>query len=148
MNVSTINKEVWLDYVIQGRSFGFPVLFLHGFTDSRRSYDRIMARIPRSINAVAISQRGHGDSDRPEEDYSPSAFASDVAALMDRLKLQQALIVGHSMGGTVAQRFALDYPERTRGLVLVGSFYSIKNHDGVKEFWDSTVSKLEDPVDA
>jgi pimeloyl-ACP methyl ester carboxylesterase len=51
------------------------------------------------------------------------------------------------MGSTVAQRFAIDYPERTLGLVLVGSFASLRGNAGVQELWDSAVSKLVDPVD-
>jgi non-heme chloroperoxidase len=143
---STATREVSLDYAVQGRRPGIPVLLLHGFTDSRRSFDRIMPRLPDSIYSVAVSQRGHGNSDRPDAGYAPHVFAADIAALMDRLELPGAVIVGHSMGASVAQRFAIDFPERTRGLALVASFFTLKNHAGVQDFWDSAVSTLEDPV--
>ena len=145
MNALSTKKEVTLDYVTQGRRHGVPVVLLHGFTDSRRSFDRALARMPGSLFAVAISQRGHGDSDRPEDGYAVSDFASDVAAVLDELQLESAIIVGHCMGATVAQRFALDFPERTRSLALVGSF-TIANDAGILEFWE-TVAKLTDPVD-
>jgi non-heme chloroperoxidase len=146
MNALSTKKEITLDYVTQGRRHGVPVVLLHGFTDSRRSFDRALARMPGSIFAVAISQRGHGDSDRPEDGYAVSDFSADVAAVLDELDLENAIIVGHCMGATVAQRFALDYPERTRRLALAGSFFTIANHAGVLEFWE-TVAKLTDPVD-
>ncbi|HYR89543.1 MAG TPA: alpha/beta hydrolase [Terriglobia bacterium] len=147
MSASVLEREVSLDFAAQGRRLGVPVILLHGLTDSRRSFDRIMARLPASIYAVAVSLRGHGDSDRPEKGYAPSDFAGDIAALMDQLELQEAVIVGHSMGAAVAQRFAIDFPERTRGLVLAGSFFSLKDHFGVLELWESTVSRLDDPID-
>lgn len=51
------------------------------------------------------------------------------------------------MGSFVAQRFAIDHPERTLGIVLMGSCTSLRDRPGVRELWDSTVSKLADPVD-
>jgi non-heme chloroperoxidase len=147
MNSLALRSEATLDYIVQGRRFGVPVLLLHGFTDSWRSFDRVMARLPKSVYAFAVSQRGHGESERPETGYSPHDFAADIAACMDRLQLRQAIVIGHSMGATVAQCFAITYPERTRGLVLVGSFFEPKNHPGVLQLWESTVSKLEDPID-
>src|SRR5262245_834674 len=142
-----LTKEVSLDYAVQGRQLGVPVLLLHGITDSRRSFDRVMPRLPASIRAFAVSQRGHGDSDRPEDGYAPHDFAADIAAFMDRFQLPASVIVGHSMGATVAQRFAIEYPERTCGLVLISSFRRTKNHPRVLDLWESTVSKLEDPID-
>jgi non-heme chloroperoxidase len=147
MNTLALTKEVSLDYALQGRQLGVPVLLLHGITDSRRSFDRVMPRLPASICAFAVSQRGHGDSDRPEEGYSPHDFAADIAAFMDRFQLPASVILGHSMGATVAQRFAIEYPERTCGLVLISSFLKTKDHPEVLDLWESTVSKLEDPID-
>jgi non-heme chloroperoxidase len=146
LTIQTPN-EVKLDFVTEGRRSGVPVLLLHGYTDSRRSYDRVLARMPKSINAIAVSQRGHGDSQRPLDSYYVSDFAADLIRLMDELNIPEAVIVGHSMGATVAQRFAIDYPRRTVALVLVGSFFTVKDHPAVKEFWETTVSNLTDPID-
>jgi pimeloyl-ACP methyl ester carboxylesterase len=66
---------------------------------------------------------------------------------MDAVGLESAVIVGHSMGSYVAQRFAIDHPARTSGLVLVGAFINCRDNPVVVEFWHSTVSKLSDPVD-
>ena len=111
-----------LAYAEQGDPLGIPVLLLHGATDSWRSFERVLPHLPDSIRAIAVTQRGHGESSRPEGGYRTSDFAADLVALMDALDLETAVIAGHCMGGSVAQRFALDYPERTQGLVSLGPF--------------------------
>ena len=69
--------------------------------------------------------RGTGRSSKPSIDYTTQMFAQDVIALMDHLRADDAVIVGHSMGGRVAQLLALDYPGRVKRLVLAstGSHY-------------------------
>ena len=110
-----------LPYVEQGDPGGGAVVFLHGFTDSWRSYESVLPNLPKFIRAFALSQRGHGDADRPETGYRPQDFARDVADFLDAHELERAVLVGHSMGGSVAQRFAIDHPERLAGLILVGA---------------------------
>jgi pimeloyl-ACP methyl ester carboxylesterase len=139
-------NRVKLQYVEQGDSLGMPVMLLHGITDSWLSYERVLPHLPASIHAFALSLRGHGDSDRPAEGYQPRDFAADVAAFMDAFKLKRVVIVGHSMSSHIAQRFALDYPERTLGVVLMGSFFDFRGNPAVAELRDA-VSKLEDPID-
>jgi non-heme chloroperoxidase len=140
-------NQVQLQYVEQGDTAGVPVLLLHGATDSWRSFDRVLPHLPASIHAFALTQRGHGDASCPVAGYRFHDFAADVAAFMDTLDLGAAIIAGHSMGSSVAQRFALDYPERTLGLVLMGSFATLRGNPGVLELWDSAISTLTDPVD-
>ena len=143
----TLATGVTLEYVERGNPNGTPVIFLHGVTDSLKSFEHVLPHLPESIRAIAVSQRGHGDSSRPEAGYRYTDFSADVAAFMDALGIRQAVIVGHSMGGLVAQRFALDHPERTRGLMLLGTFASINQNREVKAMWDSTLATLTDPVD-
>ncbi len=135
-----------LEYVEQGEPSAVPVLLLHGLTDSWRSFERVLPHLPRSIRAFALSLRGHGDADRPAAGYRPADFAADVAAFMEAGGIARAVIAGHSMGSTIARRFALDYPERTLGLVLMGSFFAFEGNPAVAELWDA-VRNLTDPVD-
>jgi non-heme chloroperoxidase len=79
--------------------------------------------------------------------YYPQDFAADLAAFMDTLKLGPAVVVGHSMGSSIAQRFALDYPDRTLGLVLMGSCTTVRGNPVATELWDAVVSTLTDPID-
>lgn len=138
---------VTLDYVEQGDSSGVPVLLLHGLSDSWRSFELVLEHLPESVRAFALTQRGHGDSSRPEAGYRFRDFAADAAAFMDALGLEAAVVVGHSLGSAVAQRFAVDHPERTRGLVLAGSFASLATSPVARGLWDEVVSEMEDPVD-
>jgi non-heme chloroperoxidase len=140
-------NDVRLSYAEQGDPSGVPLLLLPGLGDSWRSYELVMAHLPESIRAIALTQRGHGDSSQPSDGYGFYDFAADLAAVMDALKLEAAVIAGHSASGFFAQRFAIDHPERTLGLVFIGSPATLRGHPGLQKVWDSTISKLTDPVD-
>jgi pimeloyl-ACP methyl ester carboxylesterase len=140
-------NNVRLQYVERGKASGAPVVFLHGVTDSWRSFEPLLDRLPESVHAFAITQRGHGGSSKPAEGYLYSDMAGDLRAFMNALDLETAVIVGHSMGSMVAQRFAADYPGRVAGLVLMGAFRTLHGDPGLQEFWDATLSTLSDPVD-
>jgi pimeloyl-ACP methyl ester carboxylesterase len=124
-----------------------PVILLHGVTDSWRSFEPVLSHLPPSIRALALTQRGHGDAERPPAGYRTRDFAEDVAAFADALGLGPAVVVGHSMGATNAQRLAIDHPGRILGLVLAASFAAYRGNAVVEQFWASGVSRLQDPVD-
>ncbi len=63
---------VKLPYTDQGEPSGIPMLLLHGGTDSWRSFERVLPHLPRSVHAFALSQRGHGDADRPRRATVPT----------------------------------------------------------------------------
>jgi pimeloyl-ACP methyl ester carboxylesterase len=138
---------VTLPYVEQGDPDGVPVVLLHGFTDSWRSFEAVLAHLPDSIHAFAPSQRGHGDAKRRAPGYRTYDFAADVGAFMDALGLDSAVLVGHSMGATHAQRFAIDRPARARALVLLGTFASYRDNPVIAELWQSTIALMTEPVD-
>lgn len=146
--VKTINLpgRVRLEYAEQGNADGVPVIFLHGITDSWHSFESVLANLPSSIHAFAISQRGHGDSERPVQNYTSKDFAADVAEFIKQKNLNRVFIVGHSMGGVNAQQFAIDYPELTKGLVIIDSDPTFKNNPGMPEFYQE-VLKLEGAID-
>jgi non-heme chloroperoxidase len=140
--------RVRLDVGLHGDADGIPVIALHGVSDSRHSFDRLVPYLPPSLRLIAPSQRGHGDSERPSTGYRPADFAGDVLALMDRLDLERAVVLGHSMGSVNALRFAADHGERLLGLVLVGAAPALGADPGLVEFWQQHVAVLTDPVDA
>jgi non-heme chloroperoxidase len=142
----TLPTGVRMNYVERGDPRGTPVVLLHGYTDSRRSYDRILPLLPASMHVFAVTHRGHGDSGKPDAGYTPSHFAADLAAFLDTMRIESAVIVGHSMGSTVAQRFAIDYPSRTRALGLEGAFLPSPHNAAIREFFQ-TVNTFTDPVD-
>jgi non-heme chloroperoxidase len=137
---------VRLAYVDRGARSPSALVLLHGLSDSLRSFEPLLECLPSSLRALAVSLRGHGDSDRPEHGYGLRDFAGDVRGLLDALEIESALVVGHSLGASVALRFALDHPERTRGLVLLGAFARYRNNAAVSEL-RSVIAQLGDPVD-
>ena len=142
-----LSNGLTLQYATQGDPAGTPVVFLHGVTDSWRSFEPVLPHLPDSVRAFAVTQRGHGDSDRPMAGYRARDFAADVGAFLDAVGVETAVVVGQSMGGTNAIRFALDRPARTRGLVLVASFASFRRSAAAVEFNDTAVRNLTDPID-
>jgi pimeloyl-ACP methyl ester carboxylesterase len=142
----TLPGRVRLSYVEQGSPEGVPVVLLHGITDSWRSYERVLPYLPPSLHVFALSLRGHGDSDRPASGYSMKDFADDVAAFIDAVGIDSAVIVGHSMGSTVAQRLAIDHPQRARALVILGAPASWRDNPVVADL-ARAVSAFGDRVD-
>jgi pimeloyl-ACP methyl ester carboxylesterase len=105
---------------------GRPLLLLHGFTANRREVADVLSPLAaRGWHAVAPDLRGHGRSDHPTDaaSYSFEILADDVLALADHLCWERFALLGHSMGGAVAQLVALDRPERLTGLVLASTFH-------------------------
>jgi pimeloyl-ACP methyl ester carboxylesterase len=143
----TLPNGVDLQYVEQGRRDGIPVVLLHGITDSWRSFEPVLPHLPDALHAFAVTQRGHGDASRLPSGYRVEDFAADVGLFMDALGIDSAVLVGHSMGSVVAQRFAIDRPERVRALVLIGAVATLQGNAPVQELWDAAVSTLADPID-
>ena len=105
---------------------GRPLLLVHGFTGAKEDFAELFAPLAATgWHAVAPDLRGHGDSDKPAgaASYDLEAFEADVLALADTLDWPEFVLLGHSMGGTVAQRIALHAPERVRALVLMSTFH-------------------------
>lgn len=142
----SLSTGVKLEYIEQGDKNGIPVIFLHGFPDSWRSYEQVVSYLPKSFHVFAISQRGHGNSDHPAKGYYPKDFAADVAAFMKALNLPPAVIVGHSMGGIMTQQFVVSYPKLVRGFVLEGTFVSFGDKKEMADF-KTVVDQLQDPLD-
>jgi non-heme chloroperoxidase len=136
-----------LEYVERGSRGRVPVVFLHGVTDSWGSFEGVLSRLPECTHAYAVSQRGHGNSSRPAFGYRIADMANDLWLFLNVLEIERAVLVGHSMGSFVAQRFALDHPRRTAGLVLLGSATGMRDNAVLQDYWASTISTLTDPVD-
>lgn len=145
--VVVLSDGLLLPYAEHGEPAGLPVVLVHGYSDSWRSFEPVLPHFPAAIRAIAPTQRGHGDAGRPESGYRPQDFADDLARFLDARGIGQAVIVGHSMGSAVAQRFALDRPDRVAGLVLAGAFTTARGNPSLEEFWTDVVSRLEDPMD-
>jgi pimeloyl-ACP methyl ester carboxylesterase len=98
------------------------------------------------LRVIVPSLRGHGDSDRPASGYGMADYAGDIVALMDALGIESARIVGHSMGSLVAQRLAIDHPDRVESLVLIGAFVGLTDNPGGHKL-AASIEQLTEPVD-
>ena len=146
VNRIALETGVTLEYAASGNPGGKPVIFLHGFTDSRHSFNYLVPKLTGDIRVIVITQRGHGESEKPLSGYRPEDFAADLDAFMSALNLEKAIIVGHSLGATIAQSFAIDYPSKTEALVLLGAIPNLRTNPALLEF-GSQVALLKDPVD-
>ncbi len=143
VNWAELSTGVRLPYVSVGPSSATPVMLLHAWGESRRSFDRLMPMLASTVQAVAVDQRGHGDADRPTNGYSLASLAQDIVALLDALGIDSAVLLGSSSGGYVAQQVAAINPRRVAGLVLVGSPRSLHERPP----FANEVEQLSDPLD-
>lgn len=138
---------VRLRYQDWGTPTAPPIVLLHGYTDSSFSYSRLLPHLsPERFHAYALDQRGHGDSDRPDQGYAIGDFAADVVAFLDAQRIERASLVGHSLGSVIARRVAETHPDRVQRLVLMGAVATPIN-PGILDFLD-TVRSLPEPVPA
>lgn len=96
-----------------------PVVCLHGITAQHRAFTSAARHVGPVRGLVGVDLRGRGDSDKPDSGYGLEAHAGDVVRVLDHLGLEDAVLAGHSMGGFVAIKTALLFPDRVRALVLL-----------------------------
>lgn len=100
---------------------GLPLVFIHGLGWSHRLWLPALDRYAVRYRAIAGDSRGHGQSDKPEGPYSLAQMTEDWNGALDALGVTACCIVGLSLGGMIAQRLAIDAPDKVRALVLVST---------------------------
>ncbi|HVX42083.1 MAG TPA: alpha/beta hydrolase [Gemmatimonadaceae bacterium] len=109
-------------YAAGTRGAGEPVIFLHGFPTSGHLWSDVVPLIPPGHRLVVLDLLGYGRSDRPlKRRVDVRAHATRTIAVMDELRIPSACIVGHGLGGGIAQSLAVRHPERVSRLCLVDS---------------------------
>ena len=102
---------------------GTPLVFLHGLGNSAHIFDDIAPRFVDSYRVLALTWRGHGRSDTPTTGYDVDTLTEDLRQFLDAMKIDQAILAGHSMAGEELTRFAGLYPNRVRALVYLDAAY-------------------------
>ena len=111
---------VEIDYADQGS--GAPLVLVHGFGGSRFSWDVIIPQLSKDYRVITSTLRGMGGTDRPADgNYSRQAMADDIHVLLKELAVENPVILGHSMGGHIAQTYYFEYPKDVKALVLYGT---------------------------
>jgi 3-oxoadipate enol-lactonase len=113
------NDGVRIAYEEQGD--GPPLVFVHGLAYDRRGWGPLPSLLARDFRVVLIDNRGVGESDAPPGPYSVAQLAADVASVLDDAGIDRTHVFGVSLGGYIAQEFALTYPERVDRLVLAST---------------------------
>jgi len=111
-----------VEIAVRRAGAGPPLLLVHGIPTSSRLWDGVGAELAADCDVVAFDMLGYGESDKPaERDVSMAAQARLVPPLLEALGLERVVLVGHDLGGAVAQRVAVEAPDRVTGLVLIDS---------------------------
>jgi pimeloyl-ACP methyl ester carboxylesterase len=133
-----LSTGVTLNVCLGGPRESEPILFLHGFPESRRTWRNQLSDLARDHFVVAPDQRGFAGSDRPKgvENYTTDKVVQDALALMDALGIEHFTLAGHDWGGAVAWSAALHHPIRVRRLIVVNAPHplvfqkSVIEHEG------------------
>lgn len=116
MHIQTKGTRIHVTTAGEGE---LALVFLHYWGGSSRTWDGVSGELSARFRTVAIDHRGWGDSDAPEQGYSLADMADDAQEVIEALGLRRYLLVGHSMGGKVAQLLASRRPDGLEGVVLV-----------------------------
>ena len=115
-------EELRFSYLNWGEDTAFPMLLLHGRSQTAHSWDFVGLSFANEYRIIALDQRGHGDSDwSSSADYSMGAFQRDLEDILGKLNLNKVILVGLSMGGRNAWMFASKHPELVKALIIVDS---------------------------
>ncbi len=122
---------------------GQPLVLLHGLASNSRIWDLAAPLLARRFRVLALDQRGHGLSDKPD-DYDFQAITGDLQAFIEALSLERPGLVGHSWGANVALQFAAERPDAVSWLALVdGGFLEISAFPGMT--WERTLEMMSPP---
>lgn len=118
-----LSTGVTLNVALAGPEDAPPVILLHGFPESHRTWRHQMANLSRDYHVVAPDQRGFAYSDKPEgvENYETGKIVDDLLALADALEIDRFTLVGHDWGGVAAWLAAIRHPKRIERLVIVNA---------------------------
>ena len=123
---------------------GQPLVLLHGLASTSHIWDLVAPLLADRFRVLAPDQRGHGESDKPEDGYDFDSVSADLDSFLSALGLEAPVLVGHSWGGNVAVHYAAHKPEVPKALVLVdGGFLELSSWPGMT--WERVERELAPP---
>ncbi len=130
-------------YEIQGK--GKPVILIHGFGSTKEEWKLAqLGPLSEKFKVIIMDNRGAGKSDHPDEPYLMEIFADDINFLMKYLEIEKAHIIGSSLGGMIAQTFAINYNEKVGKLILINTTPNFpSNPSGIEMYKQSKIAKYE-----
>jgi pimeloyl-ACP methyl ester carboxylesterase len=123
---------------------GPAIVLLHGLASSAQTWNLLAPRLARPFRVIAMDQRGHGESDKPETGYDMPTCVADLRGLCQALELDRPTLVGQSFGGNVVLQYAATYPNDVSHLILVdGGFIEPQLRDGAT--WEAAEKQMAPP---
>ncbi|NJN43799.1 MAG: alpha/beta fold hydrolase [Anaerolineae bacterium] len=122
----TTTNGITLYYETHGS--GEPLAMINGLAYDLWMWHKMVPHLAKHFQVITFDNRGVGQSDAPKGPYSAEMLADDLAGLLDQLGIPQTAVMGHSMGGFVAQAFALKYPDIVSKLILSATNFGGPNH--------------------
>jgi pimeloyl-ACP methyl ester carboxylesterase len=133
-------------YEISGE--GEPLVLISGLGYGLWQWHKMIPQLAEHFKVIAFDNRGAGNTDKPPGPYSAKMMADDTAGLLKAIDVNQAIVVGHSMGGFIAQELTLSYPELVSKLVLTSTNFGGPNHIPVTpEAMAVLMDQTGDPVE-
>ncbi len=131
--------DMRLHYRDEGAADGAPVVFVNSLGTDLRLWDKLVARMPAGLRLIRYDKRGHGLSDAPPAPYAMGALVRDLERLLDHLTVREALVVGLSIGGMIAQGLAVKRPDLVRAVVLSNTAARI----GTPQMWQERIETVQ-----
>lgn len=119
----------YLDWGGQGPA----LIFLTGLGSSAYIFSGLAPRFSDQFRVLALTRRGHGDSDSPTTGYDPDTLVEDIRQFMDALHIEQAILAGHSLAGVELTHFAATHPNRVKKLVYLDALDDRRGHQVLQE---------------
>ena len=113
---------------------GKPIFCIHGITANCRCWDVMASNLSPDHRVIAMDLRGRGLSESPDAGYSVAHHCKDILAILDDLKMEKAVIMGHSLGAFIAMAFGAQHPERVDRIILVDGGGKLSNIQMMKVF--------------
>jgi pimeloyl-ACP methyl ester carboxylesterase len=132
---------VKLHYLDWGGS-GPTLLFLHGLGDTPHCFDELAPQFLARHRVLGLTRRGHGQSDRPKNGYDTASLGRDIVAFLDALRIDRAILAGHSMAGDELTWVAAQHPLRVRKLVYLDAAYNRRTMPDLDPFYDTPRESL------
>jgi pimeloyl-ACP methyl ester carboxylesterase len=136
-----LSNGITLKYVEAGNPQGSPILLIHGYSDTSRSFQSLIEELlkqDQNLYLLAPDLRGHGGSSMPPIDesdgYTFDKIIGDLLELMERKGVISAHLAGHSMGTFIAQELALKFPDKVRSLTLIAGAADCTRNAAVQDF--------------
>lgn len=139
MNAVKINGQV-MHFRVDGPESGAPVLLANSLGTDLRVWDHMLAQMPCELRFIRYDKRGHGLSEGPDAPYFMGDLVKDAGSLLDHLNIKNAVVVGLSIGGMIAQGLAAERPDLVKAMVLMDTGAKI----GTPGMWEERVAALRD----